>query len=250
MLRNLHLGRVQFAACLFGGGRGMIGSIMTDANSRLDPILLATLRHVAFDGWSAAAMAAGARDAGLDRDRLSIVFPGGLRDLAAVFSDWADRSMVAALEADRVVLADLRVRERIEALIVARLTVLAPHREAVRAALGFLALPQNADLAFRLTASTANTIWRAAGDTATDFSYYTKRGLLASVLAATMLYWLDDRDEAMQGTRRFLRARIDNVIALQGLRGQVQKMAGGLPDPVRLLRRIRESWSRARMTGR
>jgi len=230
----------------------MIGSIMTDTDldSRIESVLLATLRHVAFDGWSNAAMAAGARDTGVDPDRLQILFPAGLRDLAAAFSDWADRSMLATLEADGVVLADLRVRERIEALIIARFTVLAPHREAVRAVLGFLALPQNADLAVKLTASTANAIWRAAGDRATDFSYYTKRGLLASVLAATTLYWLDDRDEAMLGTRRFLAARIGNVIALQGLRGQMQKLAAGLPDPVRFVRSVRDAWSRARTTNR
>jgi ubiquinone biosynthesis protein COQ9 len=230
-------------------------SAMTTAHEPIDRPLLATLAqatlaHVAFDGWSEKAMAAGARDAGIDPDRLSVLFPGGLRDLAAAFSGWADQAMLTALDADGIVLSDLRVRDRIEALAFARFAVLMPHREAVRAVLGFLALPQNVDLGLRLAARTVDTTWRAAGDTATDFSFYTKRGLLASVLAATTLYWLDDRSEGGEATRRFLRARIANVIALQGLRGQCQRLAGGLPDPVRFWRGFAEAFGRARPSWR
>ncbi len=223
----------------------MLGTMPAESSPR-DPILLATLNHVAFDGWSDAALAAGAREAGADPDLVRILFRGGLRDLAAAFSDWADRSMIAAIEADAIPLADRRVRERIEALTFARFTVLAPYREAARAVLGFLALPSNADLALTLTARTADAIWRPAGDRATDFSYYTKRGLLGSVLVATTLYWLDDRSEGSEATRRFLNARIDNVIALQALRGQFRTLTAGLPDPVRILRSAREAWGRAR----
>ena len=44
-----------------------------------------------------------------------------------------------------------------------------------------------------VAANTVDAIWYAAGDSATDFNFYTKRGLLAAVYGATMLYWLDDR---------------------------------------------------------
>jgi ubiquinone biosynthesis protein COQ9 len=211
-----------------------------------DPVLLAILGHVPFDGWSVAAMRAGARDAGLDPDRLPILFPGGMRDLATAFADWVDRAMVAAATEDGVGLAELRIRDRIEALVIARLTVMEPHKEAVRAALGFLALPQNADLGLRVMARTVDAVWRAAGDRATDFSFYTKRGLLAAVLAATTLHWLDDTDEGFNPTRRFLRARIGNVIALQSLRRQCQILGDRLPDPVRFFRSAGEAFARSR----
>ena len=40
---------------------------------------------------------------------------------------------------------------------------------------------------------TVDGIWYAAGDSATDFSFYTKRVTLAAIYAATLPYWLEDR---------------------------------------------------------
>ena len=77
------------------------------------------------------------------------------------------------------------MRERIALGVKTRLDILAPHREAVRRMLAFLALPANLPLAARLLYRTIDAIWYAAGDRATDFSFYTKRGLLAGVYAST-----------------------------------------------------------------
>jgi ubiquinone biosynthesis protein COQ9 len=218
--------------------------------ARADQALFAMLAHVGFDGWSNVAMAMGARDVGMNDDELALLFPDGPRDLAAAFSDWADRAMPASLAAGGTAIAELKIRDRIEALTFARFTALAPYREAVRAVLGFLALPQNADLGLKLWAQTVDAIWRAAGDTATDFSFYTKRTLLAAVLAATTLYWLDDRDPGSEATRRFLRQRIANVLAVQRMRADCRTLAARLPDPVRFFNRAAEAFDRARPSWR
>ena len=63
----------------------------------------------------------------------------------------------------------------------------------------------------RLLFDTVDTIWHAAGDRSTDFNFYTKRGLLAGVYAATTLYWLDDRSDDAQATAAFLDRRLAEV---------------------------------------
>ena len=62
-----------------------------------DKILLATLAHVPFDGWSRAALKHGAVDAGLDRDLGLGAFPGGMVEVAAYCSAYFDRRMVEEL---------------------------------------------------------------------------------------------------------------------------------------------------------
>jgi ubiquinone biosynthesis protein COQ9 len=69
-------------------------------------------------------------------------------------------------------------------------------------------------------------MWRAAGDTATDFNFYTKRALLAGVYGATLLVWLDDRSEGCAATWRFLDRRIADVMTIQTVRG---RLAARLP---------------------
>src|SRR3546814_5806567 len=57
-------------------------------------------------------------------------------------------------------------------------------------------MPQNAPLAAKTLWRTADAIWRAAGDKAVDFSYYTKRATVGAVYSATLLVWLNDESEA------------------------------------------------------
>ena len=206
----------------------------TEARDRL---LLAALPHVTFDGWTDAAFRAGARDLGLDIREARLLFPGGAREAVAHFSDWADRRMLAALAGHD--LAALRLRQRVALAVRLRLKVLAPWREAVRRSLGFLALPPNGALAARCLYRTVDAIWHAVGDRSVDFSFYTKRALLAAVVSATTLYWLDDDSEGSAESWGFLERRIGDVMRIPSLRQRLDRVAERLPDPFRLLRATR-----------
>jgi ubiquinone biosynthesis protein COQ9 len=197
-------------------------------------IIDSTLPHVPFDGWTQGALQHGAADAGFEKVMALRVFPGGPVEAVEFWSQLADRRMLQALEQRD--LAAMKVRERVAAAIRLRLEQTAGHREAVRRALGLLALPLNAGKGPALLWRTVDAIWYAAGDTATDFNYYTKRGLLAGVYSATVLYWLEDRSEGFATTWSFLDRRIGEVMrvpqALSGLRKRLE----GLPTPFSILR--------------
>ncbi len=209
----------------------------TTPQAARDQILLATLPHVAFDGWSRAALEAGVADAGLGVDMAPRAFPGGIPDLVDHSADWADRRMLEELA--NLDLAAMRVRDRVAAGVKARLQVLVPYREATRRALAYLALPPNAPMAARLTWRTVDAIWYAAGDEAADFNYYTKRGLLLPVYTATVLYWLSDQSEDSAATWAFLDRRIAEVMKIPAFTGRLKKMLSSLPRPFDLLRRAR-----------
>lgn len=196
-------------------------------------LLQATLPHVAFDGWSERALKAGAGDIGLDEAAALNAFPGGPAELLETFSREADRVMLERLEG--LDLASMRVRDRIATAVRLRLEDLAPHREAVRRGLSFLALPGHAALGTRCLYHTVDAIWYAAGDTSTDYNFYTKRLLLSGVYSSTLLYWLNDRSEGFAETWAFLARRIEDVMRVAGTLG---RLAGGVLDlPDRLFGR-------------
>jgi len=198
-----------------------------------DALLLATLANVPFDGWSVASLRAGARAAGMDEARASALFPGGAAEMVEWFSDWADRAMLEDLAS--IDLAAMKVRERVAEGVRARLAALLPHREAARRALAMLAQPQNAPLGLKLIYRTVDAIWYAAGDRATDFNFYTKRGLLAAVYSATMLCWLEDRSPDGGVTEAFLARRLDEAMAIPKVLERLRKAAENLPNPLRFL---------------
>ncbi len=209
---------------------------MSDRDDR-EALVAALLPNVPFDGWSVAAIAAAGERAGFDRARVAELFPRGARDVVAAFSHWADRKTLEALEERD--LGAMKIRDRIALGVRTRLELLTPHREAVRRALALLALPQHAPLALKLLYDTVDALWYAAGDTATDFNFYTKRALLAGVYAATTLYWLDDRSPDGAATLAFLERRLADVMALPRLGGRMRERLERWPDPFRLFRSAR-----------
>ena len=117
--------------------------------------------------------------------------------------------------------ADLKVRDRIKQAVRIRLERHAGEREAVRRALALLSLPFNAPLALKLLYNTVDALWYAAGDTSTDFNFYTKRATLAGVYSSTLLYWLNDRTPGSEATWAFLDRRIDDVMKIEKLKSQL-----------------------------
>ena len=209
-------------------------------------LLEATLPHVPSEGWTLAAMRAGAADLEMVAADVERLFPGGPDEALVLFVAEADRRMSEALEG--LDLHDRRVRDRIAAAVRLRLEPLAPHREAVRRALVSLALPRNAASGLAGLYRTVDAMWRAADDSATDISFYTKRLLLSGVYLSTLLFWLDDRSEGQAASWSFLERRIDDVMTLHGVRRRLDR---ALERPSRRLaawlarRRVSEREGRA-----
>lgn len=205
--------------------------------SEKDAVLMAVLPEVPFEGWSRAALRSGARHAGISEAEAMALFPRGAPDLVAAFSDWADRQMLETLSLRP--LDSMKTSQKVAAAVMARLDALAGHREAARRALSVLALPQNAPLGLRLLYNTVDAIWYAAGDTSTDWNFYSKRALLAAVYAATQLYWFEDRSPGAEETRAFLERRLADVMALPKAGAELRNLADRLPNPFRLFTAMR-----------
>ncbi len=169
--------------------------------------------NAAFDGWSDAARDMAADAAGIDRDVAALAFEQGPVDMIDAWFADIDVAMLESVPPER--LSAMKIRARIAALVEARLQATAADRESLRRALAILALPQNLTKAGRLGWRTVDTIWRAAGDVATNYNHYTKRTILLGVYAATVTVFLDDDSEGFAETRAFLSRRIDGIMRFE-----------------------------------
>jgi len=192
--------------------------------------------NAAFDGWKAPARDLAADALGLDRDIAATALPDAIAMIDAWFAH-VDRAMLNGLSPEK--LAAMKIRARITALVEARLDLLAPHREALRRALAILALPQNAARGARLGWRAADAMWRAAGDTATDYNHYTKRAMLGAVYAATITVLLDDDSMGQADTRAFLARRIDGIMRFEKAKAQFLARASHRPSLTRFIGRLR-----------
>jgi ubiquinone biosynthesis protein COQ9 len=127
----------------------------------------------------------------------------------------------AAAETD---MSELGLTRRVRAVIAIRFAQQRPNRDAIRRALAILALPGSGVLAARITARTVDSIWHAAGDRSADFSWYTKRAILAAVYSATLIYWLRDHSEDAADTLAFLDRRLQGIGRIGKLRARLDRM--------------------------
>ncbi len=194
-------------------------------------LLDAVLAQVPFEGWTDRALKAGAKACGVDPIAARRAFPRGAADVIEFWNGEADRRMVDALAG--LDLDAMRVRDRITAAVRLRIEPYRQRREAVRLALARASLPQHAPAAMGALYRSVDAMWRAAGDTATDYNFYTKRGLLAGVYASTLLYWLDDASDDGAATWAFLDRRIADVMKVPRA---IARLRNCLPDPDRLMR--------------
>ncbi|HUJ47153.1 MAG TPA: COQ9 family protein [Rhizomicrobium sp.] len=191
-------------------------------------VLNAALPLIPSEGFSEAMLKHAAADAGVSPAEVPRLFPHGPQSLVEAFSDWVDDEMERTLR--KAKLPDMKIRARIKAAVSDRIAALRPHKEAARRAAAFLTLPPNAALAAKLLYRTVDRMWRAAGDTSTDFNFYTKRAILAGVYSSTMLRWFTDDSEDEKATFEFLDARIENVMQFEKFKAETLSKLPTLTD--------------------
>ena len=200
-------------------------------------LLDAAIENVTFDGFTPRALEEAAKSLKIKPELAQLAYPGGPKDLLRAWSEKLDRETGAELEAAD--LTGLKIRQKIAKGLRLRIERMTPQKIAARRAAAFLAVPFNAPMGAELSFKTADTIWRAIGDTSTDFNYYSKRALLAGVMTATLLFWFSDESDEAVETWAFLDRRIENVMSIEKAKAGLKDVAAKLPDPFKLLSALR-----------
>ncbi|MEI9905627.1 MAG: hypothetical protein WDN06_18035 [Asticcacaulis sp.] len=112
----------------------------------------------------------------------------------------------------------MKIREKIGYLLNLRLDAGAEDDKVARRLTGFFALPHHAALYHRLLWTTADTIWRLAGDKALDENHYSKRVIVSGILTTAMMTRLNHGREAQT---RQIASNIDAVMAYETFKAKL-----------------------------
>ena len=193
--------------------------------------------QAAFDGWNEKAVLAAAELAGVDTDLARLAFNEGPVDMIDAWFQAIDVQMAEKYSPEE--LAAMKVRQRIKALVEARLEALEPYREGLRRALAILAAPPHLRRAAKMGWRAADKMWRLAGDTATDYNHYSKRTLLSGVYGSSISVFLDDESKDFAETRAFLDRRIENIMQFEKVKAKVTGRGGDRFSMARFVGRLR-----------
>lgn len=184
-----------------------------------EKILQYALKNAVFDGWTDKLLSNACLAAKLDKNHWKIPFPKGPVDVIDYWVDNANNDMTKGLK-----LEGMKTPEKIRALIINRLEQHKDQKEAIKSAMAVYALHpvEGTQASYR----TVNAIWQAAGDTSTDWNFYTKRMTLAGVYWAVLMYWLSDESKDSKDSWKFLDERLKDVAKFGKFTGDLKKKFG------------------------
>jgi len=209
-------------------------------------ILKALLPIAAFEGWNSKSLRQAVRIAKLPAGSQETYFPGGGMDAILFWSETCNAQIEVYF--DGLNLDDMRIRDKVTQGVWAYIEALGTHEDAARRAMARLSMPDAVGRGPKHIWTTADTIWRAIGDTSTDINFYSKRAILSGVISSVFVKWLTDTDPDKQATRDFLEARIANVMSFEKAKFQFKNARESWTSPANVLGRLRYG-SRRRRRG-
>lgn len=192
-----------------------------------EAILADMLKNAPFDGWTDKTFMQSVSASGIPKALAYEAFPDGAIDVIAYHNAKADADLEKALKSNPDFLSQ-KIRLRIFTAVMTRLDAHVQDREAIARAASLLRMPWYAPSALKMLYATVDTMWRCAGDTSTDYNFYTKRIILAKVYSLTLQVWLHDDSENFEKTRQFLHNRIENVMQFEKLKAGCKDKLNGL----------------------
>ncbi|NWI15354.1 COQ9 protein, partial [Crypturellus soui] len=195
-------------------------------------ILTAALEFVPEHGWSAEAIAEGAKTLGLSAAAAGMFHNDG-SELVLHFVSHCNTKLSEQLEQEQKLVqlgetekktTDQFLRDALEA----RLRMLIPYIEKWPQAISILLLPHNIPSSLSLLTSMIDDIWHYAGDRSTDFNWYTRRAVLTGIYNTTELVMIQDTSPDFEDTWRFLENRVADAVNMDSTAKQVKSTGEAL----------------------
>lgn len=183
-------------------------------------ILDKAIEYVAFEGWTNEVLKKSVIDMGKPVEYAEILFPNGIGDLVQLFIEQNDVQMLAELE--KIDVSTLKIRERIFTAIKTRIELHGNNQALAARTMSYLSL--HPSVSVKLLSKTCDLIWNWAGDSSTDYNYYTKRMMLSGVYSSTLVFWVADDSDDYQETWEFLTNRIENIMQINKIKSKVSDL--------------------------
>ena len=177
-----------------------------DHQHHQEALLKAAFPFIDTHGWSETAFLDAANALG-EPALYYHLFPQGLPDTILAYGTLLDQQVDEKLS--HIPFEAMGTTEKITLLVLTRIQLQRRHKGVARALMKKIATPRMLIMAPQLLTQTINHMWYRAGDRATDFNYYTKRGLLGVIYADTLVYSLTDATD--QSVEQFFKKQLRTV---------------------------------------
>lgn len=162
------------------------------------------------------------------------LFPEGYLSIVQMYLEEIDEKMTK--ESENINLIRLKTHERIRELCILRLNIMAKEKDLVSKTFLHLLLPHNYKFSSKNLYKTVDQIWFLAGDNSTDFNFYSKRIILASIYTSTMIHFINN--DNMDDTLFLLNKLLRRVSKIPQIKSNINDFTKIIPQIFKLGRKI------------
>ena len=162
------------------------------------------------------------------------LFPEGYLSLIELY--FKETNNLMTLQSKKINLIQLRVHERVRAIIILRLKIMLKEKKLVTRTYLHLLLPQNYNFALKLLYKVVDQIWYLAGDNSTDFNFYSKRIILASIYSSIIFHFINNSD--VDDTIILLNRQLKGVSKIPKIKNRLKEISAVFPKFIKIFNNI------------
>jgi len=193
-------------------------------------ILDESKKYIIRNGWNEDLFKLITKNSNYEYKDLTSLFPEGHLSLLEFFLNDLNDNMTHLSK--KINLKKMRIHKRIRELILLRLRINRKDNDLIKRTYFALMLPQYSKIAYSSLYSTVDQMWFLVGDTSTDFNFYTKRAILASVYSLTIFYSINNDVEK---SIKFLDYQLKKVSKIPLIKNKIRNISEIFPFAFKLI---------------
>ena len=159
------------------------------------------------DGWNDQLFFNYSKISKFSNEEINALFPEGYKTLIDMYLEEINLKMTK--NSKKINLISLRTHERVRELVKLKLNIMLKEKILVKKTFIHLLLPFNHRIAYKNLYRTVDQIWFLAGDNSTDFNFYSKRLILATIYTSTISHFINN--DNYEETINFLEKNLKKV---------------------------------------
>lgn len=168
----------------------------------------------------------------LDKNEIDLLFPEGNNDLIKFSLEQLNKDLEGYCK--KIDLIRLPIHKRIRKILLTKILLMNKDKEFYRKIFLNLLIPKKSISIPSQLYKSIDQIWFIAGDTSTDFNFYTKRLLLAGIYTRVVLFFFNNNDQ--KTLEKILDANLKRVSRIPELKSKISIFKINFPSILKLIK--------------
>ena len=191
-----------------------------------DQIFQEAKPHIISNGWNEDLFNKISKFSKFNYNEIHSLFPMGYVSMLEIYLEEINKKMTKSSK--NLNLKNLKTHERIRELLILRLNIMLQEKKLVSKTFFYLLFPFNFKLATANLYKTVDLMWFLAEDNSTDFNFYTKRSILASIYLTTLIHFINN--DNLQETIDVLDKQLFRVSKIPIIKKKTKKLFKKIPE--------------------